>query len=166
MTALAKALIRFCDKLVKPIEYLTGTMFVLMACVVCWQVFARYIFHKPTAWTGDLSLFLFVWIVLLGSSVALYRHKHIAVTLVLAPFPAGVRRIAGLVSEVVVLACTLLLADTAHTFFMNNLDVVSSGLPISLGWPTASLFVGGSLMVLFSLASLCKTLTPAGGGRS
>ena len=162
MDGMLHAYVGCCDRLAKAVEYLTAVLFVLMVLTVCYQVFGRYIFQKPTVWTGDMALFLFIWVVMLGSTVSVYRRRHIAVTLVAAWLPQCTHGAVKIISDIVVIASCLLLAVTAWTFFENNLDAVSSGLVISLGWPTCSLFVGGLLMLVFGIAALCKDLLPEG----
>ena len=99
---------------------------------------------------------------MLGSTVSVYRRRHIAVTLVAEWFPRCTHSAVKIISDLVVIASCLLLAITSWTFFTNNLDAVSSGLVISLGWPTCSLFVGGLLMLVFGVAALFKDLLPEG----
>lgn len=158
-----KTFFKLCDRLVCFIESCAGAMFVVMAATTTWQVIGRYVLKKATVWTGDLSLFLFVWIVMFGSAAAIYKRKHIAVTLLVSYLPGVVKRPVVILSEVVTVACTLLLTVTGYTFFTNNIKNVSSGLPVSLGWPTASLMIGGVLMLFLSVAALCRTLAGEGG---
>lgn len=154
-----KTLFNLCDRLVFLVECAAGAMLVLMSASTTWQVIGRYVLKKATVWTGDLSLFLFVWVVMLGSAAAIYKRKHIAVTLLVSYLPQAVRYPIMVFSELITIACAALLTATGYTFFTMNISNVSSGLPISLGWPTVSLLFGGALMLLFSIAALCKTLT-------
>ncbi len=53
-----------------------GAAVVLMSV----QIFLRFVFNSPLAWTEEVDRYLFVWSVYLGSVVALAKRSHIRVT--------------------------------------------------------------------------------------
>lgn len=69
---------------------LAGALFALLL-----QVFSRYLFSWPLAWTEELARYLFVWSVFFGASQALRRHEHIAIGLVVERLPTALRRAAA-----------------------------------------------------------------------
>ncbi len=156
-----RAYLKLCDLIVKCIEWAAGIMFLAMSASTCWQVISRYVLKKSSMWTQDLSLFLFVWIVLLGAAAAVYQGKHTAVTLIAAQFPKPFLAVIDYFAILAVLGCSLLITKTGCSYFLQNVGSKSSGLVISLGWPTAALPIGGTLMMLLSVGSLMKKL-PAG----
>jgi TRAP-type C4-dicarboxylate transport system permease small subunit len=70
---LGKYLDRFCSGL----RILLGTMMGALAVPVAMQVVSRYTGLIPTyLWTEELATFLFVWIVMIGSIVAVWDGTH------------------------------------------------------------------------------------------
>ena len=51
----------------------------VLAGVVAFEVFARYILNSPTIWAYDLSLFLFGYVAALGGAYAQQKRAHINV---------------------------------------------------------------------------------------
>lgn len=51
----------------------------LLAGVVAFEVFARYVLNSPTIWAYDMSLFLFGYVAALGGAYAQQKRAHINV---------------------------------------------------------------------------------------
>lgn len=70
---LGKTLNRFCDGL----RVLLGVLMAALAVPVAMQVLSRYTGIIPTfLWTEELSTFIFIWIVMIGSMVAVWDGTH------------------------------------------------------------------------------------------
>ena len=70
---------RFCDGL----RVLLGALMGLLAIPVAMQVISRYTGIIPTyLWTEELSTFIFVWIVMIGSMVAVWDGTHFDVRVI------------------------------------------------------------------------------------
>ncbi|MCL4768058.1 MAG: TRAP transporter small permease [Hyphomicrobiaceae bacterium] len=88
------------------------------------NVVLRYWFLAPISWAEELTLYIMVWIVFVGSSVAIRTRGHIAIDLLpLALSPAGQRRLA------IFIALTVLafLAVFFHYSLEHTLRVRGSG---------------------------------------
>lgn len=51
------------------------------------QVITRYVFNDPFAWTEEVSRYLYVYIVFLGSSAAVSDRSHVAIGFLVATLP-------------------------------------------------------------------------------
>ena len=81
------------------------------------NVVLRYWFLAPISWAEELTLYIMVWIVFVGSSVAIRTRGHIAIDLLpLVLSPAGRRRLAILhrARRARVPGCVLPLQPPAH----------------------------------------------------
>ena len=88
------------------------------------NVVLRYWFLAPISWAEELTLYIMVWIVFVGSSVAIRTRGHIAIDLLpLVLSPAGRRRLAIFIA-VTVLA---FLAVFFHYSLQHTLRVRASG---------------------------------------
>lgn len=63
------------------IERLMAFLLSMMILLLFLQVITRFIFMGSILWAGELSVWLFVWITFLGSSLLLYRNEHMVVNL-------------------------------------------------------------------------------------
>ena len=61
---------------------ITGASIVLGATVVLTfgQVILRFVFNNPQAWAEEVLRYFFVWIIFIGSAIAVARRTHIRVT--------------------------------------------------------------------------------------
>jgi C4-dicarboxylate transporter DctQ subunit len=110
----------------------------------------RYVFLSPIAWAEEFSLYLLVWIVFIGASVAIRTRGHVAIDLVpRALSPVNRRRLALLVGTLVLIFLAVFFYySAAHT-----LRTAASGqvTPIMLApmWLTyLAMPVGSALMFL------------------
>src|SRR6201992_2131920 len=55
-------------------------------------VLSRYVFNSPLFWTDELANFLFLWLSMLGTVVALRADGHMRLTTVANWVPAGIAR--------------------------------------------------------------------------
>jgi C4-dicarboxylate transporter DctQ subunit len=114
------------------------------------NVVLRYVFLAPISWAEELSLYLVVWIVFIGSSVAVRTRGHIAIDLLpVLLSPANRRRLALAIATLML----IFLATFCYYSGLHVLRVRSSGqvTPVMLGpmWLTyLAMPVGSALMFL------------------
>lgn len=70
----------------------------MIALVIAFEVFARYLFTKPTIWAYDLSLFFSSYLAALGGAYAQQKKAHINVDILYLSVSANVKRIFHLLS--------------------------------------------------------------------
>ncbi|MCP3689056.1 MAG: TRAP transporter small permease [Gammaproteobacteria bacterium] len=81
----------------------------LMTLVTFANVIARYLFNSNILWALELTVFLFAWLVLMGSSYAVKKHIHIGVDVVVNMVSPGARKIMALISVSACLAFAIML---------------------------------------------------------
>ena len=68
------------------------------ACVLTWEATARYLFHIPSDWQDEVSVFLLVGATFLSASWVQERRGHVgiqALAVILSPRADGLRRYAS-----------------------------------------------------------------------
>ena len=97
----ARYLEYFCNLL----RVLLGLLMALLAVPVAMQVLSRYTGFVPTfLWTEELSTFIFVWVVMIGSMVAVWDGTHFDVRI----FPDATSPFGALLQQGSVLVLILL----------------------------------------------------------
>ena len=81
----------------------------LMTLITFANVIARYIFNSNILWALELTVFLFAWLVLMGSSYAVKKHIHIGVDVVINMVSPANRKILALIAVSMCLAFSILL---------------------------------------------------------
>ena len=84
------------DKVVEVAGVLSLVSIVILILI---NATGRYLFSKPLVWTEEIVATLLIWIVMIGSYLALERGQMIASTAVLERFPERVRRLVEVASN-------------------------------------------------------------------
>lgn len=78
--------------LTKVEEIIGGTMLAIMVAIAFCNVVTRYFLHFSMAFTEEITLYLFVWVTLLGTSIAFRDGANMAVTAVYNRFNKSGRK--------------------------------------------------------------------------
>ena len=76
----------------------------IAACVLTWEATARYLFHIPSDWQDEVSVFLLVGATFLSASWVQERRGHVgiqALGAILSPRADGIRRYASDIAALV-----------------------------------------------------------------
>lgn len=110
-----------------------------MSLLVFSNVVLRYGFSSGIAFSVEVSRVIFVWIIFLGSAVALARGAHLSVDTLVARLPRKVRFACFLVSYGLMLWCCWLLASGSWSLTLIEWSnrAALSGLPVGLNYAAA-----------------------------
>lgn len=106
-------------------------------------IIARYVFNSPIAWTNELSVIAFVWIVFWSSDILLEERQHIVFDVIYNLLPPRVRRVAALVVTLS-LGVTFLAAlpgTASYIYFMRTRHSTMLGIPMELVFGCFLIFV-------------------------
>lgn len=101
-------------------------LFAILVLLVCWQILTRLIFNDPSVWSEEASRYTFIWLSLIGISVATGERADVAIDLLVKKLPVAAQRW--------VTAVAYLSAITFATVFM----VYGGYLNASLSWNQAN----------------------------
>jgi TRAP-type C4-dicarboxylate transport system permease small subunit len=65
----------------KSLDYIIITIFMMMFTVVLLNVICRYVFNNSLPWAMEFSRYSFIWIIFLGSALAMRNGSHIGLEL-------------------------------------------------------------------------------------
>lgn len=130
-----------------------GTIFFMgvIAVVIPYEVFGRYVLKSMSVWSGEVSTFSLAWATMLGGAVGLKRGYQVSMTAVLDAVPPGLGRLlqgAGILFMLCFLA--------AMTWYgglqtLINFDQTSPAMGIRMGYPYACLPIGFFVMLMLTL---------------
>ena len=115
------------------------------------QIGFRYLLNLPTGWTHEISVILWLWLVLWGAAFVLTEREEIRFDLLHAAAGRGLRRVMALVSAVavVVIYAGSLPAMVDYVTFMKVERTAYMKLPFS--WVYA-------IYILFAVAAIARYL--------
>lgn len=84
-------------------ELVAAAMFAALFGTFLIQIFTRYVLKNPTAWTQELTLILYIWVVFWTCSFILHERDHIGFDLISSNLPPRGRRVLALAGTILVL---------------------------------------------------------------
>ena len=146
-SALIDKLINYFDKILISLVTILGIVLISINVV---QIVLRVFFNSSFLWVLEFSLFLGIWIVLLGASVMFLRDTEIKVTAIVGYFPEKVRRIIEIMISIIGIIFSICLIWGNLNFQQYVGMIKPDYLPFSFRVHTYPLYVFGvSLMYNF-----------------
>lgn len=132
-------------------------LFALLVIVVVWQVVTRQVLQAPSAWTDEVSRYIFVWVGLFATALVFSERGHLAVDALARVTPAGGRRALGIIGQLAVIAFALLLLvyggiRAAGGAWGQSLQA----LPFTLGQMYLVMPITGVIIAFYALTDLVR----------
>lgn len=153
----------------RAIALLANLVLVSIILVVLCSVAVRYfgIFQGALDWANEYSGFAIVWVVMLGSTIALDRGAHVGIdlgTLIPAPLRGPLRRLAALLGFVFV----VVLAWQGFVLCLATTRQISPamGVPMSIGYlavPVGASVMAVQFVLLSAMPHLMQRWSPTTG---
>lgn len=156
----------FSDLLIRWGAYIAGGLILLTTFMTFYEVMSRSLFHQPTSWATELSIYAIMGSCFLGSAYAVRTYSHITVDLVLNAVNDRTRTIMAYISNFLGLGFSVIftLYSFWHVVKTFNLQVKSSSLlRIPMYIPESFLVVGGVLLCIAFILQLIDGGAHKGG---
>jgi C4-dicarboxylate transporter DctQ subunit len=133
-------------------------LLVLMSVIVVVQVFSRYLFNYSFVWAEELVRYLMIWMVMIGAARVQAMGEHIRIDFF--PMLAGPRgrRLMDTVFRLCTLTFLIIIFVKGIKIAAFNRLFESSGLRISMLWPTLAIPIGAFLIILYTLKDLVQDI--------
>lgn len=142
-------------------------LFTLLVLIVVWQVILRLVLGDPAPWTEEAARFTFIWVSLIGVSIAVSEKTDIFMGFIVERLPLVWQRITEILAHLGTAAVVL------HVMLMGGIDQVSQAwnqtnpvLPFTQGQLYLALPVSGVLLLFFLLIHMIHALSKQYRGRS
>ena len=148
------------DRLIGHVTEAVGAAIVLAeTCILFAGVVSRYVFGNPIIWTDELGNFLFLWLSMLGTVVALRGDGHMRLTTLVNGVRPNLSRWFNSVAALVVVAFVILILLPAWEYLQEQQYTELTTLGISEGYRAVSILIGMSLAAIISILRLIETTT-------
>jgi len=133
-----------------------GTIFFMgvIAIVIPYEVFGRYVLKSMSVWSGEVSTFSLAWATMLGGAVGLKKGYQVSMTAVLEAVPPSVSKAlkgVGILCMLVFLA-TMTWYGGLQTLI--NFEQTSPAMGIKMCFPYACLPIGFFIMFMLTIEEL------------
>ncbi len=137
-------------------EFFGAIIVVAETCILFAGVISRYVFDNPIIWTDELAGFLFLWLAMLGTVVALRNDGHMRLTTLVNMSRPALGRWFNSVAALVVVAFVLEILLPAKEYVAETQFVELTTLGISEQYRSASILVGMGLAAIISILRLIE----------
>ncbi|QVQ29108.1 TRAP transporter small permease [Achromobacter deleyi] len=134
---------------------------VAMVVLLFGNVALRYLFNSGINASDEVSRLAFVWMIFLGSVIALREHQHIGVTMMVERFGPAAHRVSHVVCQLLVLWVLWLMAEGSWVQTVIGLDTVLPVTGMSLAVFNAAGLYAAVAMGILTVIDLVRVL--AGG---
>ncbi|MDO5657269.1 MAG: TRAP transporter small permease subunit [Paracoccus sp. (in: a-proteobacteria)] len=135
--------------LVRRAENIQAAMLAVMFAAFVAQVVFRYFLNLPTGWTSELTVIMWLWMVLWGAAFVVTEDEEIRFDLVSGAVRRGVARLFAIVSGLVLVGAYLWSLPAAWDYVTFMKIQSSAYLKIPFSW----LF---SIYIIFSVAVIVR----------
>ena len=163
MKGIARNYIRFNDAMNKVFGYFLAFVLAFMIVIIFWQVIARYVVGSSLSWSEELSRFLMIFLVLIGSSIALRDGKLIAVEVVQDALKGNAKKCLKIIAQLISIVFYVILIKYGMEVANSFGNQVAPGTRISMYFIYLSLPIGGLLLLMNSITCILEEFI---GGRS
>ncbi len=131
----------------------------LMTIFVFGNVVLRYVFNSGITWSEELSRFLFIWMIFLGSILGLKDNEHLGVDMLVKKLSAKGRKLLYVISNLLIMVTLVLLFDGSWKLTMINLDQTApaTGMPYFFIYGIGLVTSVGMMIIV--LANLYRVLS-------
>lgn len=133
------------------IEGVSALAMAIMTALVIIQVFFRYVLKSPLTITQEISVYAMVWVVMLGSTIAVRKCTHIAVSLVVDKLPSGLRRGVMALGYAIILAFWGIMVVQGWKVAGRAMLQISPSSGIPVGWVMLSIPLSAVVSIFYTL---------------
>lgn len=146
----------------KVIEFICITFVAIMTILVTWQVITRYFFKSPSAVTEQLSKYMFVWLVLLGTAYVFGKREHMSMVFVKEKFTGRAAVSVDIIVELIVIVFALgILVIGGYKNTLLTMTQSDSALPITIGMIYVMLPISGLLTMFYGICNILNIVKGA-----
>lgn len=128
--------------------WIVAIMMAVMVVLISWQVYARFLGGESLTWSEEISRFIMVWSVMLGTALCLRRSQLIAVEFVPEIVGDKWRKVIKLITHILNSVFFFIITYYGWILAINLISQEAAASGLSMFWAYASLPVSGLLMFL------------------
>ena len=138
------------------IAIIIGAAFIVT--IVTTEVVLRYVFKHSLIFTEELARYLMVWIVFLGSALAIRDEAHIRINVLVKRLNPKLKKVAHLFAHGLVMLFLVIVAIEGFRILPAQLRQMCITIDISMFYFYLAIPVGAVLMIVYLLPAIKTTL--------
>jgi C4-dicarboxylate transporter DctQ subunit len=132
-----------------------------VAIIICGQVVSRYVFNYTPSWSEELSRYLIVWTIFIGTAVGVRKNIHIGVDAFIRLAPPWMKKVFEVLLNLIGAVVSAYLIYLSVLFIQDTIEYeqLSPAMQIPMYLPYLAMPVGLSFSVVHFLHDIVKLFT-------
>jgi C4-dicarboxylate transporter DctQ subunit len=132
-----------------------------VAVIICGQVVSRYVFNYTPSWSEELSRYLIVWTIFIGTAVGVRKNIHIGVDAFIRLAPPWLKKVFEVLLNLIGAVVSAYLIYLSVLFIKDTIEYeqLSPAMQIPMYIPYLAMPVGLSFSVVHFLHDIVKLFT-------
>ncbi|MDO9025434.1 TRAP transporter large permease subunit [Zwartia sp.] len=151
--------IRLISRCLKPLEFISALLLVVIITMLFIGVVARYIFSVPIVWIDEVVSLSFLWLAMLGTAIAMHRNEHLRLSLFLEMMPKKIQGFVHALALVSIAAFLVALIHPAVIYAQEEWFVKSPALNIPNTYRVSALALGNLAMLGILVTYAAQTVS-------
>lgn len=147
------------SRCLKPLEFISALLLVIIIVMLFVGVVARYVFSIPIVWIDEVVSLSFLWLAMLGTALAMHRNEHLRLSLFLEMMPKKIQGFVHAVALVAIAAFLLALIEPAILYAQEEWFVKTPALNIPNTYRVSALAFGILAMLAIIVTYATQTVT-------
>ena len=131
----------------------------VLVAVTFWQVLCRFIIKIPVAWSEEIARMSFVWLIFLGSAIAVKEGSHLMLDMLTSAVRPNFRRAMEYWVLLAILAVSGVIFYAGGSYCLRSLGKTAVTLPIPSNCVYAAVPVSAALMAFFAAERLLRKIS-------
>jgi tripartite ATP-independent transporter DctM subunit len=147
------------SKFLKPLEFISALLLVVIIVMLLIGVVSRYIFAIPIIWIDEVVSLSFLWFAMIGTAIAMYRNEHLRLSLFLEMMPLKIQGFVHATALVSIAAFLIAMIHPSIIYAQEEWFVKSPALNIPNTYRVSALAFGFLAMLCILSVYTLKTVT-------
>jgi TRAP-type C4-dicarboxylate transport system permease small subunit len=126
----------------------TCLLLLAMVVLVSMQVMLRYIFGTGVFWAEEFVRYAYIWLIFLGSVIAIKQNAHIGFDLLMVKIPIKPRRVIYCFGDVLIMFFLLIQTVYGIDIILKTKGMLSATIRIPMPWVYYVFPLSGILMLI------------------
>lgn len=146
------------DNLNEIVKKVVAVLLVLITVIITIQVFYRHVLKDSLTWSEETARYIFIWLIMLGSSIGVKEGGHIAITIIKDKLKGRKKLVLDIIINLMIAFFALVLLVAGIRISLSVTGQLSPGIRLSMFWVYISVPISGFIILIHTLNDVFNSI--------